>query len=225
MDPCSIKIILFVAIIWGGWNRIQSLNTRALLSHGEYQYTKQGSSKVLVIPEAGAPIKHLAGLQQKDNPRENSPSWDKNPSPGSQEQNAGLTPFNILSIWKSKQARKCHRPPQSRAEILWSHTAPAMQAWAGDQLVQFLEPGLLPHLSCSRVMLPLVVLKCKEIPIQRDGNALIQETNLNYCFKILWGIFSPSPFWGKEGKDRSGHKEKTFLTKTQEKKEDEEDFY
>lgn len=102
MDPYSIKIIWLVAIIQGGWNRIQSLNTRALLSLGEYQYTKWGSSKVLVIPEAGAPIKHLAGLQQKDNPRENSLNWDKNPSPGSQEQNAGLTPFNILSIWKSE---------------------------------------------------------------------------------------------------------------------------
>lgn len=131
MDPCSIKIILFVAIIWGGWNRIQSLNTWALLSHGEYQYTKQGSSKVLVIPEAGAPIKHLAGLQQKDNPRENSPSWDKNPSPGSQEQNAGLTPFNILSIWKSKQARKCHRPPQSRAEQRFSDPTQPQQCRFG----------------------------------------------------------------------------------------------
>lgn len=148
-----------------------------------------GSSKVFVIPEAGAPIKHLAGLQQKDNPRENSLNWDKNPSPGSQEQNAGLAPSNILSIQKSKQARKCHHSPKKRAAILWSHTAPATQVWAGNQFVMG-KPIPWSQVSChispvQGCCFPLVVLKCREIPIQRDRNALIQETNLNYCFKIL----------------------------------------
>lgn len=199
MDPCSIKIIWFVAIIWGGWNRIQSLNTWALLSHGEYQYTKQGFSKVLVIPEAGAPIKHLAGLQQKDNARENSLNWDKNPSPGSQEQNAHLAPFNILSIRKSKQARKCHHPPQSRAAQQCRLGQVTSLSWES----QFLEHHLLPHLSCSRVMLSFGRLEIQGNSHPEGWECLDTRNQSELLLQNFVGYFSPSPFWRKEGKYRS----------------------
>lgn len=162
-----------------------------------------GSSKVLVIPEAGAPIKHLAGLQQKDNPRENSPNWDKNPSPGSQEQNAGLAPFNSLSIWKSKQARKHRHSPQSRAEQWFSDPTQLQQCRLGQVNSlswesQFLEPGLLPHLSCSRVMLSFGSLEMQGNAHPKGWECLDTRNQSELLLQNFVGYFFPFSCLGKE---------------------------